>query len=53
MKTLRATGGLVPVGLELPSGDLLHARITRAIAQLLQLKRAVYVLALCPCMEAR
>lgn len=47
VKTLRSTGGLVRVGLELPGGGLLFSRITRESAQLLQLKPGLPVLALC------
>ncbi len=44
---LKATGGLVRVGLQLPGGALLTARITRESAQLLQLARGAPVLAMC------
>lgn len=47
VNTLRSTGGLVRVGLELPGGGLLFSRITRESAQLLQLKPGLHVLALC------
>lgn len=53
VKTLSATSGLVRVGLELPSGDRLHARITRESAQLLQLERGLPVLALCKATAVR
>lgn len=53
VKTLRATGGLVRVGLELPGALHLHARITRESAQLLQLARGVPVLALCKATAVR
>ncbi len=47
VQTLSATGGLVRVGLGLPGGGLLYARITRESVQLLQLKPGLQVLALC------
>ncbi len=47
VQSLRTRGGLVRVGLQLPGGALLHARITRESAQLLQLVRGLPVLALC------
>ena len=47
VETLTLSGGLVRVGLELPSGGRLFSRITRESAQLLQLKRGLHVLALC------
>lgn len=53
VKTLSATGGLVRVGLALPSGGLLYSRITRESAQLLQLKRGLHVLALCKATAVR
>lgn len=53
VKTLRATGGLVRVGLELPGSMLLHSRITRESAQLLQLARGMPVLALCKATAVR
>ena len=45
--SIKSTGGLVRVGLGLPGGAVLHARITRDSAQLLQLARGVPVLVLC------
>lgn len=45
--SVRATGGLVRVGLALPGGAHLFARITRESAQLLALSRGLPVLALC------
>lgn len=53
VKTLSSTGGLVRVGLELPSGGLLYSRITRESGQLLQLKRGRPVLALCKATAVR
>ena len=53
VKTLSSTGGLVRVGLELPSGGLLYSRITRESAQLLQLVRGLPVLALCKATAVR
>lgn len=53
VKTLSAMSGIVRVGLELPSGDRLHARITRESAQLLQLERGLHVLALCKATAVR
>jgi len=53
VKTVSARGGLVRVGLELRSGGLLYARITRESAQLLQLKRGLHVLALCKATAVR
>jgi molybdate transport system regulatory protein len=53
VKALRSTGGLVRVGLELPSGGLLYSRITRESAQLLQLARGLHVLALCKATAVR
>ena len=47
VNTLRSTGGLVRVGLELPGGGLIFSRITRESAQLLQLEQGRQVLALC------
>ena len=44
--SLRATGGLVRVGLALPGGERLFSRVTRESAQLLQLARGRQVLAL-------
>lgn len=53
VQSLRATGGLVRVGLQLPGDALLHARITRESAQLLQLVRGMPVLALCKATAVR
>ena len=53
VKTLRSTGGLVRVGLELRRGGMLYARITRESAQLLQLQAGLQVLALCKATAVR
>ena len=53
VKSLGATGGLVRVGLGLPGGGLLQARITRESAQLLRLARGQPVLALCKATAVR
>ncbi|HQZ08092.1 MAG: TOBE domain-containing protein [Rhodoferax sp.] len=53
VKGLRATGSPVRVGLELASGGMLYARITRESAQLLELRRGLQVLALCKATAVR
>jgi molybdate transport system regulatory protein len=50
---LSARTGFVRVGLELPGGERLHARITRESAQLLALERGLQVLALCKATAVR
>ena len=47
VQAMKVTSGLVRVGLMLPGGALLNARITRESAQLLQLAPGSAVLALC------
>lgn len=53
VETLRSTGGLVRVGLQLPNAGLLYARITRESAQLLRLEPGLHVLALCKATAVR
>lgn len=59
VQTLQSRGGVVRVGLALPTGPteapmaLLHARITAESAQLLQLARGLPVLALCKATAVR
>lgn len=53
VRSLARTGGLVRVGLALPQGPLLYARITRESAQLLQLARGQQLLALCKAAAVR
>jgi molybdate transport system regulatory protein len=53
VRSLSRTGGLVRVGLALPEGPLLYARITRESAQLLELARGLHLLALCKAAAVR
>lgn len=53
VRGLRSTGGLVRVGLGLPGGSLLYARITRESAQLLDLAPGLNLLALCKATAVR
>lgn len=53
VRSLRSTGGLVRVGLRLPGGALLYARITRESVQLLDLAPGLNLLALCKATAVR
>ena len=51
--TLRRGAGTVRVGLQVPGGGLVHARITQESAQLLQIERGMSMLALCKATAVR
>jgi molybdate transport system regulatory protein len=53
VRFLKSTGGLMRVGLGLPGGDAVFARITRESAQLLRLAPGLQVLALCKATAVR
>ena len=53
VRNLRSAGGVARVGLQLPGGGLLYARLTRESAELLQLKRGMQVLGLCKATAVR
>jgi molybdate transport system regulatory protein len=53
VSTLRSVEGVSRIGLQLPGGGLLHARITRESSQLLQLETGMPVLALCKATAVR
>ncbi|MEI6028597.1 MAG: TOBE domain-containing protein [Betaproteobacteria bacterium] len=53
VKTLSSTGSITRLGLEIAGGVLLHSKITRESAQLLQLRPGLGVLALCKATAVR
>jgi molybdate transport system regulatory protein len=53
VSSMRSAGGIARIGLQLPGGALLYARLTRESAELLQLRRGMQVLGLCKATAVR